>query len=172
MKKSEMAEILARINGHYPEQFLKLDENTKKVILNSWYERFIDYDFKVVLNAMNQYIDLDTKGFPPKVGQIKEMIRKIQFSDELSEQEAVNLIMKAISNSYNVHTAFKELPKILQRIVGSPKQLYSWGMMELDTVQSVIASNVGRSYRSMMKHHQEQQVINPQLTTEKRKELE
>ena len=170
MTKKETLQLLTILKTVYPKFFISTDVEELKVQAETWYLILGNENFETVKQATLNLIK--TLKFPPTIADVLESLRKIQFPNELSEQEAVNLIMKAISNSYNVHTAFKELPKILQRIVGSPKQLYSWGMMELDTVQSVIASNVGRSYRSMMKHHQEQQVINPQLTTEKRKELE
>lgn len=40
------------------------------------------------------------------------------------------------------------LSDTVRRVVGSPSQLREWAMMEPDTVQSVVASNFQRSYRS------------------------
>ena len=75
----------------------------------------------------------------------------------MTEQEAWSKIYKAIVNAgYDPKAEFDKLPKRLQRLVGSPQQLFEWSMMDVTTVQSVVASNVMRSFRAIQAQEQEQ----------------
>jgi hypothetical protein len=158
MKKNETLKVMAVINATYPTQFLKLDEDVIKTMVNIWQEMFCNDSYENVILAVKNYIAVDLKGFIPTIGMIKEAIRKIQYPDDLTEQEAINLIMKSLEDAYyNGKKAFNSLPDILKAVVGSPSQLSQWSLMEIDTVQSVIASNIARSYRVLLERQQEQQ---------------
>jgi hypothetical protein len=158
MKKKETAEILAILNATYPQVYAKLTPEIKETMLNIWFEMFSNTDYEVVIMAVKNYISNDTKGFMPTIGAIKESIRKLQHPETLTEQEAVNMIMESLNDGYyNSKGMFDKLPKILQRVVGSPAQLAQWSIMEIDTVQSVVASNIARSYRAILEQEQEKQ---------------
>ena len=174
MNKKETVKIMAILNATYPTQFNKLSEEVKDTMIEIWQDMFKEDDYNLVSTAVKTHIANDRTGFIPAIGQLKEHIRKISFPDAMTEQEAWNRIYKALENGYyNSHKEFERLPEILQMVVGSPGQLKQWSIMELDTVNSVIASNVQRSYRVLLQREQEQQIINPnQLDYTKLKELE
>ena len=82
----------------------------------------------------------------------------------MTEQEAFNLIAKAASNAnYGAKEEFEKLPKELQRLVGSPNRLREWALMDTQTFQTVVGSNVMRSYRAIAKSTKETQMLPPSV---------
>lgn len=113
-----------------------------------WAQMFADDSVEVVASAVKAFISTDTKGFAPVIGQIKSIIAKAQAND-MGEMEAWNLICKAASNGkYGAYEEYEALPPILQKIVGSPRQIYLWANTPEDEFSTVIASNFMRSYRA------------------------
>ena len=81
---------------------------------------------------------------------------KLTAPNEMTEQEAWSLVLKALSNgTYGSQKEFDKLPPVLQRLVGSPNQLKEWALMDSDTVNSVVASNFQRSYRARAANERE-----------------
>ena len=143
---TETNKILAVICEAYP---LFLKDRNPQVTSVLWQKLFADDPYDFVETALMAFIATDTKGFPPSVGAIKEQIRLLKQTEEMTEQEAWALVAKACANStYNAKEEFNKLPESLRRLVGSPDQLHSWAMMDEDEVQTVIASNFQRSYRA------------------------
>ena len=120
----------------------------KQDALILWSQMFVDEPVELVAAAVKSYIITDAKGFPPVIGQIKQIIAKAQ-ADDMSEMEAWNLICKAASNGkYGAYEEYEALPPILQKIVGSPRQIYLWANTSEDEFSTVVASNFMRSYRA------------------------
>ena len=87
--------------------------------------------------------------FAPNCGQIKDKMREFSEVQMLDEQEAWALVSRACANGYyGYKKEFDRLPIEVQRVVGRPEQLREWALMDVETVQSVVASNFMRSYRS------------------------
>lgn len=142
MTVQETGKVMDIIKGAYPNW--NATKNTALV----WAQMFVDDPVELVLAAVKSYIASDTKGFAPVVGQIKQIMTDLQVSD-MTEQEAWALVRKAISNGlYGAYEEFDALPPSLQRVVGSPEQLSEWAMLE-DGLDTVVASNVMRSYRKV-----------------------
>lgn len=155
MNTTETTQLFAVIEAVYPDFASKLNIEEYKGLIALWTELF-DEPFEVVSNAVRAFIATDEKGFAPKPGQIKALIRRLYSEEEMTEAEAVNLIMKATRNSiYNAGEEFKKLPPNLQRLVGSPTQLREWAVSDSISVNSVIASNLQRSYRVMAERQSE-----------------
>ena len=109
-------------------------------------------------------IATDTKGFPPHIGAVKEKLRKITNPEAMTEVEAWNLVQRAIKRGlYNSREEFDKLPTMLQRLVGSHTQLKDWAMMDLDTVQSVVASNFQRSFKVRAESDRELSLMPPDV---------
>ena len=51
--------------------------------------------------------------------------------------------------------AVERLPPVVQKLVGNPRQLYEWSMMDSEKVDTVVASNFQRSYKVRAKHERE-----------------
>lgn len=143
MTLQDTAKVMDIIKGAYPNW------NATRETAIVWAQMFVDDPVERVLAGVKSYIAVDTKGFAPVVGQIKQMMNEIE-SDDMSEQEAWSLIRKAIGNGlYGCYTEYEKLPPILQKVVGTPEQLTEWAMLE-DGLDTVVASNVMRSYRAVL----------------------
>ena len=58
-------------------------------------------------------------------------------------------MLKTVSRGiYNSGEEFAKLPEEVQRIVGYPRQLHEWAMIDTGEVNTVIASSFRRSWRA------------------------
>lgn len=114
---------------------------------NGWHKIFENYDYSIVVEAVNAYIV--TEKFPPTPAHIIEKINLITgTSSHETELEAWNRVYKAICNSsYNAQEEFDKLPPDIQVVVCDPAQLREWARMETAQLATVVASNFQRSYR-------------------------
>ena len=148
MTKKEMAEIMAMMQLNYPDSFRDMSDQAMNGKINLWFMQFRDDDYMDVLTAVMAHIATDTNRYMPPVGVIKAKLVEIRLPDEMTPQEAWNLVSRATKNSaYNSAEEFAKLPPVVQRLVGSPSQLKEWAAMDADTLQSVIGSNFQRSYK-------------------------
>ncbi len=162
MNKKETAKIMAVIYEAY--HFFYKDSTPQKaeVAVNLWNKMFSTEPYEIVEAAVYAHIANNTQ--PPTVAHIKEQINTLKNPDSMTETDAVNLIIKAASNSsYNANEEFEKLPDSLKKIVGTPSQLKTWGMMKSDQFQTVIASHIRRSYRIVEKREKEMASI-PEAT--------
>ena len=161
MNVNETIKILSVLKANYPNFYKGLTKVDAEAQVNLWSEMFADTPYELVGTAVKSYIATDVDGYPPNIGKIKEQVRNLtQTEDEMSEQEAVNLIMKACQNSnYNSQEEFDKLPPVLQQLVGSPNMLREWASMDTATVNSVVASNLMRSFKSIKERDRVQQAL-------------
>lgn len=160
VNKIETISILSVLKVAYPMFYKNITKKEAEDIITLWTEMFADDDFNLVKTAVKAHIATDAKGFPPIIGQIKESLVKIIQPEQLTEQEAWNLVSKAIKNSaYHATEEFEKLPDILKQLVGSPSQLKEWGQMPVEQVQSVVASNLMRSYKAKAINEKENKAL-------------
>lgn len=152
MTRQETGIIMDILTTAYPAFYNGRNAPDMRMTVNLWAEMFAEDDVKIVAAAVKALIATDDKGFPPHIGAVKGRIRKISNPDEMTEQEAWTHIAKALRNSsYNAEEEFSKLPPILQDVVHAPQQLREWARMDEATVQSVVASNLQRSFRAKAK---------------------
>lgn len=157
MNKKETAQIIATLKEYYPKDFASTDLVTK---VEAWYLVLKDYDYYTIQNAVISFVAKDTKGFPPVVGQLIEQANNIIKEQEKTELEAWEMVYKAICNSaYNSVEEFNKLPIEIQRAIGSADMLKSWSQLDIEQVQTVIQSNVMRSYKVASKQKKEYDVL-------------
>lgn len=148
MTRTETLAIMSVLKAAYPNFYKDMKRDEAEGIVALWTDMFKDDPAEVVAMAVKAHIANDAKGFPPHIGAIKDAIVKLKTSDELTEQEAWELVRRACSNSnYGAREEFDKLPPVVRRLVGSPNQLREWAMMDSDTLNSVVASNFQRSYK-------------------------
>lgn len=148
--------ILTILKTEYPQSFRGMSKEDGRARLNLWAELFADDDVRLVGAAVKAIIVAGNREFAPNIGQIKEQMRKLTAKDEKTEAEAWTRIHKAISNSaYEADAEFRRLPPILQKLVGSASQLHDWATMDSDELNTVVASNVQRAYRTMQQRETE-----------------
>lgn len=149
MTRQETGIIMDILTTAYPTFYNGRNAPDMRMTVNLWAEMFAEDDVKIVAAAVKALIATDDKGFPPHIGAVKGRIRQISNPDEMTEQEAWALISKALRDGYyNAEAEFDKLPPLVQDVVHDPRQLREWSMMDESTVQSVVASNVQRSFRA------------------------
>lgn len=154
MTRDEVIAILSILKSAYPNFYKSMTKSELNNIVNLWHQMFLDDNCKIVTEAVKALI-VSFK-FPPTIADIKDKVDLITKPESMTEMEAWGLVRKAISDSfYNAGSRFAELPELIQRVVGSPTQLTQWGLMEPETVESVIQSNFMRSYKAKMIHAKE-----------------
>ena len=146
MKREEIIVALSLIKTAYPRFYTDMTESEVEDTVQLWTSIFKDDNKTVVIQAIEAMIT--TLRYPPTIADIKEKIQTLTKSNELTELEAWNLVSKAIANSsYNAEQEFYKLPPLVQKTLFNSQQLRQWGLMDIETVQSVIQSNFMRSYR-------------------------
>lgn len=150
MTKKDANRIIGILQANYPDTTKDMTDDAYMVKVNLWAEEFKGEPFELVAAAVKAYIANSTERFAPNIGQIKEQIRQLTHPDELTEGEAWALVQKAIRRAgYEAREEYDKLPLLVQKVVGSPNQLREWGLMNSETVQSVVASNFQRGYRTV-----------------------
>lgn len=145
MNKKETAKLLGLIQAYYPS--FKNGRNLD-VTINGWQIIFADDPYELVEAALIAYVSTDTKGFPPMPGALKDQMKpKVKETNEL---EAWHEVRKALTNSmYSSKTEFENLSPLCKKIIGSPSVLREWAMMDFSELDTVIASNFMRNYRTI-----------------------
>lgn len=157
MTLQETADILSICKAEWPQSFCKMSKKDGEAKLNLWASMFVDDDVRLVGAAVKALIVAGDREFAPRVGQIKEQMRKLTAGNgEKTEAEAWARIRKAIRNSaYDSEAEYKRLPGILKKLVGDPSQLREWAVMDSEELNTVVASNVQRAYRTMKQREDE-----------------
>lgn len=149
MDRAETLAIMSVLKAAYPSYYRDMRRAEAESVVSLWQEMFSDDEYAVVAAAVKGLIATKTDSFPPPIGAVKAKVRQITTPHEMTEQEAWTYIAKALRNSsYNAEEEFAKLPPILQDVVHVPQQLREWARMDEATVQSVVASNLQRSFRA------------------------
>ncbi len=163
MTRDETIKILMVIQAAYPNY----KPQDKTVAVNVWAEMLSDIPYEQVSAAVKAYIQTDTSGFAPSVGDVRERVRDIfAKEDELNETAAWSLVMKAIRRSgYYSEEEFAKLPPVVRRAVASPKQLREWATLEdVDgKAMTVIQANFQRTFRMEQKREWERNKLSPDI---------
>lgn len=156
MTRKETGAVMDVLRVAYPQFYRGTQGREAALAVELWAELFAQEDLKTVLAAVKRLIALDTRGFPPAIGAVKEQIWRLQHPQELDAAGAWALVAKAV-NSSNYEASFAALPDEVRRAVGSPAQLAQWGRMEESAFQSVAASNFQKNYRerTTIRHQQQ-----------------
>nr|DAP98549.1 MAG TPA: replisome organizer [Caudoviricetes sp.] len=160
MDKQEAYQILTLLQANYPDSFRGMSKEAANVKVNLWADMFAEEPFEAVAAAAKAYIATDTGGFMPTIGQLKDMLHRMQSPQQMTRMEAWGLVAGALRNSvYGADDEFRKLPPAVQRTVGSPAQLREWALMDVETVQSVVSSNFQRSFQVCQKREDDYQKL-------------
>lgn len=153
MTENEAAKILALLREYYPRD---VESTTVRAKVRAWYLVLQDYPYDVVQAAAISFAANDRKGFMPSPGQIVEQIQLVTNREGMTAQDAWNLVSQAVANTdfMNPSKQFDKLPPEAQRAVGSANMLREWGMVDVDTFNTVIYSNFIRAYDAHKKRQQ------------------
>lgn len=159
MTKRDVVGIMALLQTAYPAYYAKQDDQQRMEAVNLWAELFADDPAQVVAAAVKSTI-VSGGAFPPSIGDIKNKMHDLTTPAGLSETEAWALVSKACSNGiYGYEAEYAKLPPSVQAAVGRPEQLREWAMMDTESVQSVVASNFMRGYKTVQRRERETAMI-------------
>ena len=155
MTEEDIAKTLDLLVSAYGEKaFPELSDKKKLEKINDlWAVMFVDDDPAEVLIAVKDCIA--TLKFKPTIADIKTRMAQNKMAGQMTEMEAWAVIREAVERSNSRAEAeeiYNSLPKILQRVVGSPSQLRGWRVVPDEQFETVIASNVQRTYRLLAEH--------------------
>ena len=166
LNRQETIQVLSILKRAYPVFYRDISKQEAEETVDLWHTMFESDDVLLVINAVKAFIATDEKGYPPVIGVIKKKMREISQPETVTELEAWHYIKKAVSNSlYYSQREFNKLPPIIQKIVGSPNVLRDWAYMDTSQFDTVIQSNIMRSYQLMSEREQEYMAL-PQSVKE------
>ena len=164
MTVQETGRVMDTLEAAYPRYYAGIDERRQERAVIMWASAFQRDDVRLVVAAVRSFIEMDEKGFPPVPGQIKAKMRLIAEHGELSENDAWNMVRKAVGNSgHESREEFEKLPPPIQKLVGNASQLREWGLMNRETLNSVVASNFQRAYRTQTEREREYRALPPDV---------
>lgn len=153
--------ILTLLQTEYPNSFAGMDDRTMVLKVELWEQEFRQDDIRLVYAAVRLYMK-NAERFAPSIGQVRENMRMILKSEanELTDQDAWAMVSRACANGiHHSQEEFDRLPPDVQRAVGGPEQLKAWGMMDSETVESVVASNFKRTFRTYQERKKQDALI-------------
>ena len=153
--------LLTLLQSEYPGSFVNMDARTMRAKIELWETEFRQDDIRLVYAAVRMYMQTP-KDFAPSIGQIRENMRILLKSEaeEITDQEAWLLVSKACANGiHHSREEFEKLPPEIQKAVGGHEQLKAWAMMDSETVESVVASNFKRTFRTAQERQKQMDLI-------------
>lgn len=164
MTREETVKILALLKVAYPHSFKDITRADAEAMLDLWTMQFREDSMEFVSAAVNALIATRKDGYSPTIGEVKDQMFKLREHDGLSESSAWALVSKACGNGlYGYMEEFAKLPEEVQRAVGAPEQLKAWAMMDAETVESVVASNFMKNYRTLKKRDKDLAILPPEV---------
>lgn len=99
MERADVISLLGRLNRAYPQAYAKMTRAEAEEMVSLWLDMLSSEDHAAAKDAVNALIAEDTRGFPPKVGQVLAKIRGAAsphvsaawmkpYIEQIAEQEA------------------------------------------------------------------------------------
>lgn len=124
------------------------------LMVESYYEILKPYPYQAINEGAISFMrSVTNNGFPPNPAQIIEAMSRLESlaTNELSSEEAFDLVIKAVSNSGNNSTGeFNKLPILIQKVVVSPQTLRDWAYDETGNFKTVYKSQFIRAYKELL----------------------
>ena len=164
MTEEDVKEMLSVLKAAYPHSFQNLTRRDANAMIKLWARQFKADDVQLVSAVIDSLIATRETGYTPTVGEIKNQLYRIQTADGLNDGQAWNLVEKACRRGlYHAQEEFDKLPPDVQTAVGGPEQLKAWAQMDAETVNSVVASNFRRTYRTVQERAKEKALMPPEV---------
>ena len=99
MERANVISLLGRLKQAYPQTYAKMTRVEAEELVSLWSDMLGGEDPAAAMDAVNALIAEDTRGFPPKVGQVLAKIRGAvsprvsvawmkPYIEQIAEQEA------------------------------------------------------------------------------------
>lgn len=147
MTREETKMIIKMLSSVYVNEFSKLTEDKVIQMIDVWSMLLEDEDANKIATVTKTYLKASTNAFMPTPAMLINMAYELFTPKGMTEQEAWNVLYKAICNSgYNAQREYDNLPNEIKPLC-TPSQLREWGMMNIETLNTVVASNFMRSFK-------------------------
>lgn len=162
MSRDEIKKLIGGIIVAYPNYNPNI-----QMTVELWESFLADYTYEQAYVSLKTYIATNTTGFAPSIGAI---VQGIPIAEQINEMEAWALVSNALRDStYHAEERFKELPLLVQKVVGSPSNLRNWAQTDITSVENVIQSNFIKTYRGYMDREQKNAKLPQSLRLERQK---
>lgn len=152
MTREETVKIIRIMCDCYPNY----KPNNLSETVDVWNMMLENYSYEQVSAALKAYINSDTSGFAPSIGQLIGKIQTISQPQELDGMAAWGIVSKALRNgTYGAVEEFNKLPSLVRQAVGVPDNLKNWATSDYQTIETVIQSNFLRTYETIVKRANE-----------------
>ncbi len=153
MTKDEFLIVAKGLKAVYASQNFMPDKDSFDV----WYAMLQDLPYDLVSATAQQY--MLTNKFPPTIADLRSKATDLVAPQELNEMQAWDMVSKAIRDSaYHAKERFEAFPETVQKAVGSPETLRTWGM-STDFNENVAQSHFISTYRTIVKREKEFQAL-------------
>jgi len=150
MEREDVNKILADIAVLFPN-FTKMNQASKTETVNAWHWALKDFSYKSINDALELFIKTSGSDFAPSPSKLISLTYKPTELTELNPIEAWGIVSKAVCRStYYAEEEFEKMPPAIQQAVGSPNQLRAWAQSDCDALETVIASNFQKTYRTVL----------------------
>lgn len=147
MTREETKMIITMLSSVYINEFSRLKEEQVKQMIDTWAVLLEDEDANKIATVTKVYLKSNTNAFMPTPAMLINLAYELFTPQGMTEQEAWNIVYRAICNSgYNAQREYDSLPQEIKQLV-TPSQLREWGMMNIETLNTVVASNFMRSFK-------------------------
>lgn len=159
MTRDEIKRLLMTIKNAFPNAKIEADTD----MVDVWEATIGDLEFIEAAAALKAYIQQDTTGFAPTIGQLRGKRYDLIASKDMTAEEAWSYVVKAVRNSaYNAEEEFAKLPNDrTRRAVGGVERLSSLAMSE-DGLDYAHAAFV-RAYNGEAQRDKERGQMSPDL---------
>ncbi len=161
MTRDDVKKIIMMFASVYPHNFTNKSQEALSEMIDVWHTLLDDLDANQVAIATKEFLRTrNEERFMPTPAIIRNEVYEMFKTEEgLTEQEAWNILSKAISNSgYNSQQEYDKLPEVIKSLT-TPSQLRDYAMMDTDELNTVVASNFMRSYKVRKEHHKQYEKI-------------
>ena len=154
--RGEIIKLLGIMKTAYPRFYANMKKDEANATIDLWTQMLCDIEPQLLVNAVKGLIAVSP--FPPTIADIRKKAADIQNygKDEDNAMKAWELVKKAVSCVYyNSVEEFVILPPLCRRVVGSPSTLKEWGLIDIETFNTVTQSNFLRAYRAIAEKEKE-----------------
>lgn len=134
--------------------YANLHFSDPELALESWWRILQPDDYTNIMDAFAVYARTDTSGFAPTPGKLHQMI-SARMNPGYSSGEITDILTMASRNAnYGFQEEFERMPRLLQKAVGSPAVVRSWGCMEPSQLEYVF-NNIVKVYERLLEEERQ-----------------
>lgn len=158
MDKIETTKILAVLKATYPNFYKDMSKQEINDTINIWSEMFKEDPYELITIVIKEVIS--TSEYPPTIATIKKKMYELTHTNEESNSELWERLLKAIRNGYyGSEQEFKMLPDIIKEFLGSPEQLRSIAEMDSETIHSVVKGQFLRQIENLKERVRQKEMM-------------